>query len=327
MSGDDVQVTGDLSDVLHDVGTKFRQAFDGLPAQIRAEGIDPSTHSALGDSHDATQKLLDRGAKVSDNGRKFTEEAEEQAHESGDDIKKVDTTKTELSSGHAPPAQPQAMSTPPPSAAQQQPMNAAPPQQTAMPAGMSGGGSGSGSGRGGGGGGFPNFAAGAQSAGNSQSDSGAKGAGRTHPRGPSVFMNFDAQQMQNAKEIVNAGLRLGMSRDAIQIALMTAITESGIRRLANANVADSLLIDNDGIGEDHDSTGPFQQRQSWGATADLMDPTTSAGKFFAELVKVDGWEYMDKGQAAQKVQKSAFPDAYDKYEEQAGQLLDRIFAG
>ncbi|SLF51651.1 Uncharacterised protein [Mycobacteroides abscessus subsp. abscessus] len=74
---------------------------------------------------------------------------------------------------------------------------------------------------------------------------------------------------------------------------------------------------NDGVGKDHDSVGPFQQRQSWGATADLMNPTTSAGKFYDQLVKVNGWESMSVARAAQSVQRSAFPDAYAKYEDQA----------
>jgi len=44
-----------------------------------------------------------------------------------------------------------------------------------------------------------------------------------------------------------------------------------------------------------------------------MDPRTSAGKFFAALKRINGWEGMEIGKAAQRVQKSAFPDAYKKH--------------
>jgi len=44
-----------------------------------------------------------------------------------------------------------------------------------------------------------------------------------------------------------------------------------------------------------------------------MDPRTSAGKFFAALKKVNGWETMEIGKAAQSVQKSAFPGAYSQH--------------
>ncbi len=332
MSGDDRQSTADLSDVLFDLGAAFRRAVDGLNDHIRPEGIDPSTHTALGDSHAKTHETLDRGAKVSDKGRKFTKDVEDKAHESAEAIKGVDDAKTELSSGHVPgsaPAGPPAPAMTP----QPQAWGMAAPQQMAMPAmgaGMGGGGAGMGGGGGGGRGfSFPSFGGGAGSGGGGGSQSGSgvrEAAAYSRVGGPAVFQNLDAQQVQNAKEIVNAGLRRGdVSRDDIQIALMTALTESGIKRLANPAVPESLLIENDGEGYDHDSTGPFQQRQSWGATADLMDPAASADKFFDKLVGIPNRDQMDMGAVAQAVQVSAFPDAYSKHQKQAGQLLDAIF--
>lgn len=150
------------------------------------------------------------------------------------------------------------------------------------------------------------------------------GAPSLRPSGPSVFMNLDAGQMEVARKIIEEGLRRGLSPEAIQIALATALTESGLRSLANSSVPDSMMFPNDGVGHDHDSVGPFQQRQSWGATADLMDPTKSAGKFYDQLVKVSGWQDMSVAQAAQSVQRSAFPDAYAKYEAQAAQIFHQV---
>ena len=43
---------------------------------------------------------------------------------------------------------------------------------------------------------------------------------------------------------------------------------------------------------------------------ELMNPATSAQKFYAALVEVPGWEPMPVTRAAQAVQRSAYPDAY-----------------
>jgi len=189
--------------------------------------------------------------------------------------------------------------------------------------GSGGGGFGGGSGGGHGGGGF---GGGHGGGGHSVPDGSYSntGAPSLRPSGPSVFMNLDAGQMEVARKIIEEGLRRGLSPEAIQIALATALTESGLRSLANSSVPDSMMLANDGVGHDHDSVGPFQQRQSWGATADLMDPSRSAGKFYDQLVKVSGWQDMSVAQAAQAVQRSAFPDAYAKYEAQAAQIFHQV---
>nr|WP_199344287.1 hypothetical protein [Mycobacteroides chelonae] len=197
-----------------------------------------------------------------------------------------------------------------------------------MRAGSSGFGGGSGSGGGGFGGGHGGGSGGGHGGGGGHSVPDGSysntGAPSLRPSGPSVFMNLDAGQMDVARKIIEEGLRRGLSPEAIQIALATALTESGLRSLANSSVPDSMMLANDGVGHDHDSVGPFQQRQSWGATADLMDPTRSAGKFYDQLVKVSGWQDMSVAQAAQSVQRSAFPDAYAKYEAQAAQIFHQV---
>ena len=305
------------------MSAKFKIAGDGLGEKVPANGIDPSTHDALNSSHATTKKALDHGSKVSDKGHKFTKDAKDQAHESAADINGVEA-KTELSSGQVSAAPPVAAAAPAPQVAMPA-MPQAMPMMPSMPTGMgTGGGGGAGSG---GGSSVPNFAGASGSGGGEYGGARAHEAAYSRPHGPSVFQNFDAQQMKNAKQIVNAGLNRGdVSRRDIQIALMTTMAETNIRRLANPNVPESLEYENDGTGKDHDSTGPFQQRQSWGDTADLMDPYSSADKFFDALVKIPNRDSMDMGAVAQAVQRSAVPDAYAKHEEQAGQLLDEIFA-
>ncbi len=145
--------------------------------------------------------------------------------------------------------------------------------------------------------------------------------------GPSQFENLDAKQMDVAKAIVAEGVRRRLPPQAMQIALATALQESGLRSLANPAVPASMMLPHDGVGRDHDSVGPFQQRQTWGRTVDLMNPAASAGKFYDQLEKLQGWQKMPVTVAAQQVQRSAFPDAYAKHTRQAGALVNVILGG
>lgn len=88
-----------------------------------------------------------------------------------------------------------------------------------------------------------------------------------------------------------------------------------MRVLANTGIPESYNYPHDGEGSDHDSVGLFQQRpRFWGTVKDCMEPNSSAKKFFDALAGVGGWEGMGIAQAAQAVQRSAFPDAYAKWE-------------
>lgn len=107
----------------------------------------------------------------------------------------------------------------------------------------------------------------------------------------------------------------------------------------------SLNYPHDAVGHDADSVGLFQQRPAAGwadgegytaATDDpeiavqrLLDPRWSAWQFFGGpggssspgLLDIDGWENLTPGQAAQQVQGSAFPDEYNKWENEARALV------
>ena len=91
---------------------------------------------------------------------------------------------------------------------------------------------------------------------------------------------------------------------ATTIALATAMQESSLRNLDYG---------------DRDSLGLFQQRPSmgWGTEAEVQDPYFSTGKFLDALVNVEGWQKMEVTVAAQRVQRSAFPDAYAQWEPMA----------
>jgi hypothetical protein len=120
---------------------------------------------------------------------------------------------------------------------------------------------------------------------------------------------------------------MNLPKRACLVAIVTALQESHLRNFANSRVAQSLNLSHQGVASDFDSVGLFQQRpsQGWGTVAELMDPATAASVFYTRLVKVSGWQTMSVGAAAQTVQRSAFPGAYDKHQPQAQQIVDAIF--
>ncbi|GAA1803369.1 hypothetical protein HC028_04830 [Planosporangium flavigriseum] len=144
-------------------------------------------------------------------------------------------------------------------------------------------------------------------------------------RAPVAGLNQD--QMDHAVVIVEVGKRMNLPKRASVVALVTVLQETRLRNLANKRVPQSLDIPNEGVGSDFDSVGLFQQRpsQGWGTAAELMDPATAAGRFYARLAKVPGWEKKSVGDAAQAVQRSAFPNAYAQHQPQAQKIVDAIF--
>ncbi|WP_433533604.1 hypothetical protein ACQPYA_24820 [Micromonospora sp. CA-263727] len=138
-------------------------------------------------------------------------------------------------------------------------------------------------------------------------------AGRTCTVQAEGTVSLNAHQMANAATIAAIGIRRGMPERAVVVALATAYQESGLRNLA---------------GGDRDSVGLFQQRpsQGWGTPTEIRDPRYAADRFYAALKKVRGWEDMRVTDAAQKVQRSAFPEAYEKWADDS-EVLTRALLG
>ncbi|MEV5690313.1 hypothetical protein [Micromonospora globbae] len=124
---------------------------------------------------------------------------------------------------------------------------------------------------------------------------------------------LDADQMANAATIAAIGAQLGMPERAVVVALATAYQESGLRNLPDG---------------DRDSIGLFQQRpsQGWGSPQEIRDPRYAARRFYTALKKVRGWERMRITDAAQRVQRSAFPEAYQKWADESA-VLARALLG
>ena len=139
------------------------------------------------------------------------------------------------------------------------------------------------------------------------------------PQGVTVLND---QQAAEAFTIIGVGRELGVSDYGIVIALATAMQESSMRNLNYGHL---------------DSVGLFQQRPSsgWGTIAQLTTQTHAARLFFGGpsnpnkgktrgLLDITGWQSMTVTQAAQKVQISAYPDAYAKWEASARFWLSQL---
>ncbi|AEB48023.1 M23 family metallopeptidase [Micromonospora maris] len=135
---------------------------------------------------------------------------------------------------------------------------------------------------------------------------------------------WSGAQVANAVVIVTAGRQRQVPARGYVIALATAMQESTLRNLANANVPESLALPHEGVGRDHDSVGLFQQRPGWGTVRERMTPSYAADRFYEALARVDGWERMRLTDAAQAVQRSAYPEEYQKWEDDAELLAAAV---
>ncbi|MFG2939893.1 heavy metal transporter [Streptomyces sp. NPDC048282] len=133
---------------------------------------------------------------------------------------------------------------------------------------------------------------------------GAEGCRVVSGRSDGESYQFTPEQAVNAATIAAVGTGRGMPERAVAIALATSIQESGLRNIEHG---------------DRDSLGLFQQRssQGWGSPKQIMDPAYAAGMFYAHLAKVADYESLPLTVAAQRVQRSGYPEAYAKHETDA----------
>ena len=124
---------------------------------------------------------------------------------------------------------------------------------------------------------------------------------------------LDTEQAENAALIAAIGVHRDLPARAVSIALATAYQESKMINVEHG---------------DRDSLGLFQQRpsQGWGTEAQILDPVHATNAFYDALVKIDGYESMRITEAAQKVQRSAYPEAYEDHAED-GRALFTVAVG
>jgi hypothetical protein len=127
----------------------------------------------------------------------------------------------------------------------------------------------------------------------------------------STVVDLSVEQAENATLISALAVRRGMPARAASIALATAFQESKLRNLDHG---------------DRDSVGLFQQRpsQGWGTVAQLQRPVYAINAFYDALAKVDGYQGMRITEAAQKVQRSGFPEAYQDHAADARALASSL---
>jgi hypothetical protein len=130
-------------------------------------------------------------------------------------------------------------------------------------------------------------------------------------QGAQSRIDLSDEQKANAKAIVAATKANGLNERAAVISIATALQESKLQNLGNL-----------GAANDHDSLGLFQQRPTsgWGSPEQITNPQYATTAFQKALQQVPGWQDMTLTDAAQKVQVSAYPDAYAKWESQAADL-------
>lgn len=122
---------------------------------------------------------------------------------------------------------------------------------------------------------------------------------------------LSSEQHQTVALIISIGKQRNLPALAWQVAIQAGMQESGLRNLT---------------GGDRDSAGIFQMRpsQGWGTYAQVTDPTYEVNKFYNVLTSIPNWQRERPGEAAQAVERSAFPLAYNNWESLAAFLVQHI---
>lgn len=120
-------------------------------------------------------------------------------------------------------------------------------------------------------------------------------------------VQLDHEQIASASTVAAVAHREDLPARALTVGLATAMQESELRNLD---------------GGDQDSAGLFQQRpsQGWGTFDEVTDPVYASEAFFTALIAVDRWQQLPVTVAAQTVQRSAYPDAYQQHADEAKAL-------
>lgn len=148
---------------------------------------------------------------------------------------------------------------------------------------------------------------------------GTTGGGITVPSGALKAGSYGGQQLDAAQAsiavlIYNTCMQMGGTTRDATVGIMTAYQESKLQNLGY------------GTGS---SLGVFQQTANgaWGTAAQRMDPNHASQAFFRALLAIGNRNTMTLGQEAQAVQRSAFPDAYAKWQTMAVQVVNILSNG
>lgn len=159
---------------------------------------------------------------------------------------------------------------------------------------------------------------------------------------------YESFQVANMKTLIGLAKTMFPNdwQKAAVIGLITARVESRFQNYANdgkvgsedrnmapytasdySRLAYSLELPHDAVGSDHASVGIMQQQATYwgqlpGSTFDndvqgvlkrLMTPAYAGALFYERLPKIADWQNKNPGEVAQRIQVSAFPDAYQEH--------------
>lgn len=122
-------------------------------------------------------------------------------------------------------------------------------------------------------------------------------------------MGYDAEQRKTIAALVAQGRKQGASRKEVLSAFETALTEASLR---NPNYGDGS------------SVGWRQETSSSYPNANRLDLNASAARFYQELRGVRG-KGLTASQAAQAVQRSAFPGRYKQHQQEGVDLVHQFY--
>lgn len=142
----------------------------------------------------------------------------------------------------------------------------------------------------------------------SECSSGLGPSGDGAGRGERDAGSLDQESVLIAKEIIKIGQQRKLPPRAWQIAIQAGKTESNLSNLTYG---------------DRDSLGIFQMRPSmgWGSVAQVTNVEYQINKFYDVLLDIPGWEQLQPGTAAQRVERSAYPLRYHEWEPLAAHLV------
>ncbi|WP_020496456.1 C40 family peptidase [Sciscionella marina] len=122
---------------------------------------------------------------------------------------------------------------------------------------------------------------------------------------------LNPEQRGNVAMMISIGKQRELPPLAWQVAIQAGMTESGLRSLDYG---------------DRDSQGLFQMRPSagWGSPAQITDPGYAINKFYNVLTALPNWKSQRPGASAQDVERSAFPDRYNRWEAMGAALVKNV---
>ncbi|MGU3497581.1 hypothetical protein [Mycobacterium sp. C31M] len=159
------------------------------------------------------------------------------------------------------------------------------------------------------------------------------------PTSGGELTNYTKHQIDNAREIVAAGRRMGIGPRGQIAALATGLVETNLRVYANQADPPTMALPHVAVGSDGLSSGVFQQQPGntwdatpswWGTAQCRMDTGCAAGQFYDRLlqVRIDGHDYntlaISGGRFCQAVQRSSYPQRYEERWQEAEGLYDRL---